>query len=160
MKNLFLILTLFALVSCTNSEKNSGEQTSEAAVETEPEEPKLPVEMTQRDWLLISYEEGGKDFNVQGGVEITLKLTNDRCFGIGGCNNYSSSYELTGGNGMKFGEIAATKKICNSVMTQEMKYLELLKATTMFEYKDAILILSSPNGKLTYRYKPTATGQN
>lgn len=156
MKNLIFLVLALGLFSCTNGSNSKGEDTSATTVEGEVEAPALPSEMLQREWILLKYEEDGKVVNLQNDSEITLKLNATGCFGIGGCNNYGTNYTLVGENGIQFGEIGATKKICNSMMGQEMKYFELLKATSTYDYKDALLTLSGPNGKLTYRYKPAA----
>lgn len=157
MKNLLLLLLFIMTFSCNNSGSVDGENTGEPVVEEEVKDPELPGEMGQREWKLIKYTEAGEDFNLQGAEEVTLKFTKGRCFGIGGCNNYSAEYTLTGENAIQFGEIAATKKICNSIMGQEIKYFELLKAVTSYEYKDGIMTMSGPNGSLVYRYKPPTT---
>lgn len=148
---MFFVSTL-VFISCTNNNNSNEESTEQVAVESEEKEAKLPRDMELREWKLISFQEGGKEHNLQNDSNITIKFTRGRSFGSGGCNTFSAAYTLGENNGLSFGEVASTKKACTNLMSQEQTFFRLLKASTTYEYRDAILLLNGPDHILTFRY--------
>ena len=150
---LVYLVALMAVFSCTNNNNSNEENTAQTEVENEENQAALPAEMEMRDWQLISYEEEEKEYSIKDDQIVTIKFNRGNIYGVGACNNYGATYTLSGEAGISFGDIGATKKICTNLMGLEQTYFKLLKASTSYEYRDAILFLSGPNQKLTFRYK-------
>jgi putative lipoprotein len=89
----------------------------------------------------------GGEGAVAGGVSSTLTLTEaGEALGSGGCNNFRASYSLEGG-GVRFGPIAATKRLCPPPqMEQETRFFAALEATRGARVEDGTLLLLDAAG--------------
>ncbi|MCB2114258.1 MAG: META domain-containing protein [Parvularculaceae bacterium] len=76
-----------------------------------------------------------------------------RASGLGACNHFSGSYELTG-EGLSFGPLAATEKACPpAVMDQETRFFGALAATDRFEMDEtgALILIGADKPLLRAR---------
>lgn len=88
------------------------------------------------------------------GIAITAKFDQEgRVSGTSGCNNYNTSYEVSG-NQLTFSEpIASTMMACpEPVMEQEREYLQALAETATFEISGEELIFKDANGAELARF--------
>ena len=81
-------------------------------------------------------------------TEISLTLNADgSATGYSGCNNYFTSYTLTGiptskGDGMIFGPVTTSKKYCLATSSQESTYLDVLQNTAAYAVNGNLLTLT------------------
>ncbi len=83
---------------------------------------------------------------------ITLLVERDKVSGSGGCNNYFGQLRMEG-NRFIVSDIGATEMYCDDSSKQEMTYLRLLEKVTTFRLAGDQLILSFPDGTLTFGQK-------
>ena len=79
---------------------------------------------------------------------ITAEFSEDgKVSGSSGCNNYNTTYEVSGKK-ISFGEqVASTMMACSDpVMQQERDYIEALSSTATFEIVEDVLILYYDEG--------------
>ena len=69
-----------------------------------------------------------------GGKPITMTLADGRASGSAGCNSYSAPYQLSAREGIRFGQAAVTRVLCEpaAIMEQERRFLEILSIVRGF----------------------------
>ena len=102
------------------------------------------------DWRLADL--GGRA--VADGVEATLRFDGRTVLGLGGCNRFTGSFDLTGET-LAFGPVAATMKACpGPQMATERSLFEAFAATRGFDIgAEGALILLGPRGPVA-RFLP------
>lgn len=109
------------------------------------------------DWEATSIQTGDALASPVAGTTITAKFADDGTLsGSAGCNSYSGSYTLDGGE-IEIGPLAATKKACSDpegVMEQEAAYLSALPTATHFRLDGGSLSLMAADGTLVASYVP------
>lgn len=74
---------------------------------------------------------------------IIFKLNEENVSGSGGCNNFSGSYNLNG-DSVKIGPLIITRKFCDSLMDQEVKFIKALEEAARFNIRgDSLEIISN-----------------
>lgn len=127
---------MFLLAACT------------ASAATLPTTPSTPPEtqnpaadrntVYKLDWYLDS---SGIQVQVLPEAEITAQMTGSEIAGSSGCNSYSASVQVSGGQ-IEVGDIVSTLMACaDPVMDQEQAYLETLKSAVSFEVSGDVLTL-------------------
>jgi heat shock protein HslJ len=104
----------------------------------------MSQDLTGSIWLLSELN-GAEPI---AGITITAQFDQEgRVSGTSGCNNYNTSYEMSG-NQLTFSEpIALTMMACpEPVMEQEREYMEALAGAATFEVSGDQLILKNANG--------------
>lgn len=100
---------------------------------------------------------------VPADARITLSLYGDgRAVGRGGCNNYTTKYQRTGGS-ISFGPVLSTKMACApALMTLEQSYFDTLAAVTRVERRaDGTLAMTADNAaQLLFRRQESASLQD
>ncbi len=100
---------------------------------------------------------------VPADARITLSLYGDgRAVGRGGCNNYTTKYQRTGGS-ITFGPALSTKMACApALMTLEQSYFDTLAAVTRVERRaDGALAMTADSGaQLVFRRQESASLQD
>ena len=108
-----------------------------------------PGAIEGRTWSLVSY--AGQP--ILEGTEITAQFAGGRVSGVAGCNQYSGSYQLTGG-GLSLGPLITTKKACadpEGIMDQELTFVQFLQDAQTFRLTDEQLqIFTSDSEALTF----------
>lgn len=115
-----------------------------------------PPTLAGTEWKLQSFNDGqGAVVQVLDGSEITAIFGTDGTLsGSAGCNNYSTTYEVSGDN-LIIGETISTEKAClepEGVMEQETQYLAALRQSTIARNLMAGLILLDAEAKPTTIY--------
>ena len=102
-------------------------------------------------WQLESYADPTGDLvDVLPRSGVTLNFQATQVSGMAGCNNYSGSYQTTGGR-IEFGPLAATEKAClqpAGIMAQENAYLAALDAAAEYDLKVNTLEMTDRQGQL------------
>lgn len=88
-------------------------------------------------WKVVNYNNGKQAVvGLLAETEITLRFGADgRVSGNGGCNQYTGSYQSSGGK-LTVGTLATTFKLCHTpdgVMVQEAQYVAALSSAATFE---------------------------
>ncbi|QAY76857.1 META domain-containing protein [Sphingosinicella sp. BN140058] len=87
---------------------------------------------------------------VTGGKPLTLRLDKDgQASGHGGCNSFSTRFELASGERISFGPIASTRMACEpAVMEQESRYFAILDAAESYSvYGSGSVSIIAPDGR-------------
>jgi heat shock protein HslJ len=95
-----------------------------------PEPPAdLAPQLVDRQWLLVAFGEAANPAVVEEGTVVTaLFSTEGTLSGSGGCNNYTTGYELDGDQLTVASPIASTMMFCETGMDQESAYLAALQS--------------------------------
>ncbi len=103
-------------------------------------------------WKLVELE-GDTVIALEGQREahVIYNLNDDKVKGSGGCNNFSGKYELID-DSIRVGPLAVTRKYCDSIMEQEVKFLKVLEEGGRFIITNENLDLYSGN-KILARFK-------
>ena len=121
-----------------------------------------PGGLDSTSWKLESYaEDGGDVVDVLPGSVVTLDFQATQVSGSAGCNNYSGSYQASGGN-IEFGPMAATRKMCAQplgVMEQEAAYLVALEAAVEYDLRGNRLEIKDAEGEVSLVFT-RATGNS
>ena len=91
---------------------------------------------------------------VTGGRPLTLRLTDGRAAGHGGCNSFSAPYEISEER-LELGPIVSTRMACEpAVMEQEARFLSILGAARSFSrYGNGSVSVIAPDGR-AIRFRP------
>ena len=112
------------------------------------------------DWEATSIQTGDALASPLPGTTITATFADDGTLsGSSGCNQYTGSYTLDGGE-IEIGPLVATKKACaapEGVMEQEAAYLAVLPTATHFRLDGQSLALLATDGTFVASYVPAAT---
>jgi heat shock protein HslJ len=127
---MFIILILFASITCGNGE--------------------IPLENTK--WILESYGVPDNLIKVTEGNEITtvFSSSNKEVKGFGGCNYFSANYELLD-NELFITQIDHPELYYNltpGVMAQEREFLKLLSNTTSFKLEGGLMTIFCSGGEI------------
>jgi heat shock protein HslJ len=77
--------------------------------------------------------------------------------GSGGCNNYTADYTTSGTDGISFGVIGSTKKMCDEeTMATEQAYFAALTAATTFSLDANSLTLRDSSGATQVTFAPAS----
>lgn len=87
---------------------------------------------------------------------ITVVLKRGIISGSGGCNQYTGTYKLDENGVLSISELSSTKRMCNGLMGQESKFLEVLRSAVSIKMDNVELVISSPDGALVFHDKPDA----
>lgn len=135
MRKYFLIFTILVtsimIGSCSSSDNKTAEST---------------LTLTKTKWVLKALN-GVRIFTPESGKDVYLimEATTDKANGSGGCNNFSTSYILSGKN-LKFGLVASTDMFCQNSMETEKDFLTALGNTRSYKIKGNELYLSDSSG--------------
>ena len=112
------------------------------------------------DWEATSIQTGDALTSPLPGTTITATFADDGTLsGSAGCNSYTSSYTLDGGE-IEIAPPAATKKACaapDGVMEQEAAYLAALPSATQFRVDGGALVLLAADGTYVASYLAAGT---
>src|SRR5512139_3970299 len=103
------------------------EPTEEVAPTPEPTADLSP-ELVDKLWTLVAFGEAANPAVVEEGTVVTALFGSDGTLsGSGGCNNYTTTYELDGDQLTVASPIASTMMFCETGMNQESAYLAALQ---------------------------------
>jgi heat shock protein HslJ len=99
------------------------------------------TQLVDRLWLLVAYGDPANLTVVEEGTVVTALFSSDgNLSGSGGCNNYSTSYQVSGEQLTVSSPIATTMMFCEKGMEQETAVLAGLQRATRFAF--------TPEGRL------------
>lgn len=109
--------------------------------------PGFETGLENTQWNLVSFGAPGAEQAVMEGSGITLMLAGGQAGGYGGCNSYSSTYQVEG-NMITFAEITRTLRACadDSITEQEDRYLAALSSASQYQIEGDQLLISYDNG--------------
>ena len=89
-------------------------------------------------------------------IETTLDIDAEGAIaGIGGCNRYSTTAEISAGGDIAMGPIGATRMACEeAIMAQETRYFAALERVAGFALDDDGLALADQAGTVLVRLEP------
>lgn len=97
--------------------------------------------LENRKWVLIKLKDMRVNVSAsQNPAHIILEPATSKFSGSGSCNRIFGSYEIPGGDRLKFSGMGATKMACPD-MTTEDAFLQVLTATERFKVNDMELML-------------------
>jgi len=127
------------------------EPTEEAEPTPEPTVDLAP-ELVDKLWLLVAFGDAANPAVVEEGTVVTALFSADgNLSGTGGCNNYSTSYELSGDQLTVGSPIASTMMACEKGMNQETAVLAALEGAQRIAF--------SPEGRLEIFYDAGGSGE-
>lgn len=107
-----------------------------------------PLEGTA--WQLTTFAGGDVASSLIAGSQITARFAQGQVGGKAGCNQYSSSYTVSGGS-LALGEVVATKIACSDeIMAQERQFLAALKSASAFKIAGDTLTITHSGGELVF----------
>lgn len=113
-----------------------------------------PTPLVGTLWQLSGYNNGKGGFaSMLAGTEITAVFAEDgKLGGSAGCNNYATSYEISGAF-ISVGPVASTMMMCpEDIMEQEGAYLAALESATTYAIEGKQLSLLNSEGGLAASY--------
>ena len=97
----------------------------------------LTPQLVDKLWLLVAFGDAANPAVVEEGTVVTALFSSDgNLSGSGGCNNYSTTYELTGDELTVGSPIASTMMFCEQGMNQETAVLAALQSATRIAFTD------------------------
>ena len=149
MKNrLFLIVALFAVYACAPDGQDTEQAPTKPAAAAESMKP--DVTLTNTYWKLV--ELNGAAVEPGEGKELHMILRGeDQVGGYAGCNQFTGSVTVTG-DGLSFGPIASTRRMCQDAMQQEDAFLQALENAQRFEISGEDLAIADASGEVTMRF--------
>ena len=146
------LLTVFAIVvgmaACSSDRPESVEAAAEPASVAEDAKPDVSLSNTY--WKLVELH--GSPVAAGEGKDLHMILKGqDQVTGYSGCNQFMGSFTETGG-GLSFGPIAGTRRMCESVMDQEMAFLQALESASGYDISGEDMAVSDAQGTVTLRF--------
>lgn len=134
-----LFLTLAACAPQPGSAMNTGNGQT----------PEGNAILAESNWSLVSFGEVGAETPIIEDSAITLEFDAEgQAFGSGGCNGYSTQYEVQGDQ-LSFSEITSTLIACDSdgLGKQEQQYFQTLETAGKFELAENNLTIWYNDGQ-------------
>jgi heat shock protein HslJ len=129
-KGIPVLLTAGFLAACSGNQKHTS---TDLAGQQQPQDV-----LTGSTWVatrILGQAAGAAE-------SLLIFVAEDRVGGSTGCNNFNGGVEIAGEN-IKFGLLAATRKMCDAAISgQEIVFLEALDATRQWQRTGDTLILS------------------
>jgi heat shock protein HslJ/chitodextrinase len=120
----------------TVAEPVAVEETEEVAPAND-----LAAQLMDKSWLLVAYGDPANLTVVEEGTVVTALFSSDgNLSGSGGCNNYSTTYQLSGDQLTVASPMAVTMMFCEKGMDQEAAVLAGLERATRIAF--------TPEGRL------------
>ena len=115
---------------------------------SESAKPDVTLENTY--WKLV--ELNGAAVGPGEGRELHMILKGEgQVGGYAGCNQFTGSVTVSG-DGLSFGPIASTRRMCADVMQQEDAFLQALENAARFGISGEDLFVEDANGAVTMRF--------
>ncbi|HKX85559.1 MAG TPA: META domain-containing protein [Flavobacterium sp.] len=132
MKKYLFIVSLFLLTHC-DSKKSAIDADKEA-------KNKL-----KRTWMLVELKGFTKSFLITNAV--SLDLTGEEATIYGGCNKIKANFDIVDDETISFDGFISTKMFCEKTADLEIKYVQMLEKSTIYNVEGHQLTLSTEKGK-------------
>ena len=150
MKCKYWIAALVILGATACSPEGAGNAGSDSAAGAVAETMKPDVTLTNTYWKLV--ELNGAEVKPGEGKELHMILRGgDQVAGYAGCNQFTGSVTVNG-DGLAFGPMASTRRMCADVMAQEDAYLQALESAQRYEISGEDLAIENANGEIVLRF--------
>jgi heat shock protein HslJ len=106
-------------------------------------------------WTATGINNGKEAVVAQAGVEtVTIEFGSDGTVsGMSGCNNYNGDFTETPPDGLTFGTLASTMKLCDDAINQiEQEYLAALAKVTTYQIDGSTLTVRDADGATQVTY--------
>lgn len=144
----FVTLAVALFTACSPQGAEDPAPASNAVAAAESMTP--DVTLTNTYWKLV--ELNGAAVGPGEGRELHMILKgDDQVAGYAGCNQFTGSVTVSG-DGLAFGPIASTRRMCAEVMAQEDAYLRALENAHRFEISGEDLAIEDGAGKIVMRF--------
>ena len=130
-KHLFLLL-LFLLTQC-DSKKSAIDADQDVK------------NQLKRTWMLVEIKGFSKSFLVENSV--SLDLTEEEAAIYAGCNRIKANFNIVDEESIAFDGFISTKMFCEKTADLEIKYLQILEKSTIYDVKGHHLTLITKEGK-------------
>lgn len=146
---LLLALTIvLCLAACAQNE--SGGAAANIVAESVEEASRPDATLTNTYWKLVKLN--GAPVEPGEGKELHMILkSQDQVGGYSGCNQFMGSVTVSG-DGLSFGPIAGTRRMCEGAMEQEYAFLQSLESAQRFTITGEDLAIEDANGDITMRF--------
>ena len=146
---LFAVACVVALFSgCASDEPGNDEKASAAVVTAADTKPDVSLRNTY--WKLV--ELNSAPVQPGDGKELHMIIKgDDRVNGYSGCNQFMGSVTVSG-DGLAFGPVAGTRRMCENVMEQENAFLLALENAHHHAISGEDLEITDANGEVTMRF--------
>lgn len=151
MKNnslLTVLAVVLGMAACSADKPETSAVATESTIAAEDVKP--DVSLTNTYWKLVELNGGPVAPAESEDLHMILK-GQDQVTGYSGCNQFMGSFTETGG-GLSFGPIAGTRRMCESVMDQEMTFLQALESASGYEIAGEDMAVSDAQGTVTLRF--------
>ena len=151
MKKLCLVLglaMLFGAAGC-GTDETSDAGTSTAA-EPAAESVKPDVTLTNTYWKLVELNGAAAEPGEDREPHMILR-GEDEVGGYAGCNQFTGSFTVAG-DGLSFGPIASTRRMCAESMQQEDAFLQALENAQRYSISGEDLAIENAGGEVTMRF--------
>jgi putative lipoprotein len=133
--------------SCATDEAETDKSEDGAAMTVSETRPDVPLRNTY--WKLV--ELNGGPVQPGDGRELHMIIKgDDRVTGYSGCNQFMGSVTVAG-DGLSFGPVAGTRRMCESVMEQENAFLQALESAHHHAISGEDLEVTNANGEVVMR---------
>ena len=151
MKHFCLVLGLVVLLGtsgCSPDQPAASDAREPAAAEAENMKP--DVTLTNTYWKLVELNGGAVEPGEDRELHMILR-SEDQVGGYSGCNQFSGSVTVSG-DGLSFGPIASTRRMCASGMQQEDAFLLALENAQRYSISGEDLAIENAGGEVTMRF--------
>ena len=146
---LLLALTVvLCLAACAPGQ--SGGTAANVVAESVEEDSKPDVSLANTYWKLVQLNGGPVDPGEGKELHMILK-GDDQVGGYSGCNQFMGSVTVSG-DGLSFGPIAGTRRMCEGSMDQESAFLQSLETAHRYAITGEDLAIENANGEITMRF--------
>jgi len=111
---------------------------------------KPDVTLTNTYWKLVELNGGVVEPGEDRELHMILR-GDDQVSGYAGCNQFTGSVTVTG-DGIAFGPIASTRRMCADAMQQEDAFLQALENARRFAVSGENLAIEDASGEVSMRF--------
>lgn len=111
---------------------------------------KPDVTLTNTYWKLVELNGAAVEPGEDKELHMILR-GDDQVGGYAGCNQFTGSMTVTG-DGISFGPIASTRRMCAEGMKQEDAFLQALETAQRFSISGEDLAIESAGSEITMRF--------
>ena len=151
MKTLCLVIGLAMLVGtsgCSPDESSVAGMPAQASAESETMKP--DVTLTNTYWKLVELNGAAVEPGEDRELHMILR-GEDQVGGYAGCNQFTGSVTVSG-DGLSFGPIASTRRMCAESMQQEDAFLQALENAQRYSISGEDLAIENAGGEVTMRF--------
>jgi putative lipoprotein len=142
------LAAFFLIAGCAEEGTSHDEAPAEAAESADSMKP--DVTLTNTYWKLVELDGGAVEPGEDRELHMTLR-GDDQVSGYAGCNQFTGSVTVSG-DGIAFGPIASTRRMCANAMQQEGAFLQALENAARYAIEGEDLAIENAGGEVTMRF--------